>query len=366
MIFAVRGVLDWSTVKYLWFLPLLLWGIQPAYCQDKVETPKQTNEKIFQLADSRHVRPVDTTIGAGDLLHIDVFDVQELSRDVRVSDTGDVSLPLIPGRVHVAGLNTFEFEAKLEDLLVENGLVTHPQVSVLIKEQVSQPVSIVGAVSHPMVMQLVRPTTILEALALAGGLTDDAGSNILITHGSLNPDLEPPGGPAKSPVQPQDVAPKGGGQDPVAPAGPTETIRLKDLLVSGDPTFNIFVHGGDVVSVPRSGIVYVLGAVSQPGGYVLENRGDHITVVKAMALAHGLSNTAKANSAVIIRQDPKTGVKQEIPAQVKKMLQRKVDDIPLDASDVLYVPDSTAKKILVRSGEAAATVVTAAAIYRVY
>src|ERR1700733_9926383 len=308
MIFAVDRLSAWSTLRYLWFLPLLLWGIQPAYCQDKVETPKQTNDTIFQLAHSRQARPIDTTIGAGDLIHIDVFDVQELSRDVRVADTGDISLPLIPGRVHAAGLSSFELETKLEDLYVENGLVTHPQVSVLIKEQVSQPVSIVGAVSHPMVMQLVRPTTVLEVLAIAGGLTDDAGNKILITHGSLNPEIEPPGGPAAPPVPPQDATPKGGGQDPDVPNGPTETVRLKDLLLSGDPSFNIFIHGGDVVSVPRSGIVYVIGAVVQPGGYVIENRGDRVTVVRVMALAHGLGSTAKANSAVIIRQDPKTGV----------------------------------------------------------
>lgn len=353
-------------VRYFWFLPLLLWGLSPAYGQDNVETPKQTNDKIFQLADSRRARPVETVIGAGDLIHIDVFDVQELSRDVRVGHTGDVSLPLIPGRVHAAGLSTFELEAKLDDLLVENGLVTHPQVSVFIKEQLSQPVTIVGAVGHQMVMQLVRPTTILEALAMAGGITDDAGSVVLITHGSLNPEIEPPGGPATAPVQPQDAAPKGGGQDPVAPEGPTETIRLKDLLVSGDPTFNIFVHGGDLVSVPRSGIVYLLGAVNSPGGYVLLNRGDHISVVKAMALAHGWTTTAKANSAIIVRQDPKTGVKREIPVQVKKMVQRKVDDIQLEPSDVLYIPDSTGKKVLVRAGEAAAVVGTAAVAYRIY
>jgi polysaccharide biosynthesis/export protein len=367
MNFAVRRMLDWSIASHVCLLPLLvLWGIQPAHCQDKVETPKQTNEKIFQLAQQRNTRPVETPIGSGDVIHIDVFDVTELSRDVRVGDTGDISLPLIPGRIHVAGLTTFELEAKIENLLVENGLVTHPQASVFVKEQLSQPVSVVGAVQHQMVMQILRPTTLLEVLAAAGGLADDAGGVVLVTHGSLNPEIGLPAPTAKPATQPQDAAPKGGGQDSIAPDGPTESVRLKDLLLSGDPTFNIPVFGGDVVSVPRSGIVYVIGAVLAPGGYVLENRGDKISVIKAIAMAHGYTGTAKANSAVIVRQDPKTGAKQEVPAPLKKILSRKSDDIPLQAGDMLYVPDSTGKKVLARVGEAAVVVGTGAALYRLY
>jgi polysaccharide export outer membrane protein len=350
--------------KHFWILPLLLWGITPAYGQDKLETPKQTNEKIFQMAEARDTRPVETPVGSGDVIHIDVFDVPELGRDVRVGDTGDISLPLIPGRIHAAGLTTFELEAKIENLLVENGLVTHPQVSVFIKEQQSQPVSVVGAVAHPMVMQIVRPTTLLEVLALAGGLADDAGAVVLVTHGSLNPEIQIPNAPAKPTAQPQDAAPKGGGQDPATPSGPTESVRLKDLLVSGDPTFNIPVYGGDVVAVPRSGIVYVIGAINAPGGYVLENRGDRISVLKIIAMAHGWIGSAKPNDAVIERQDPKTGAKVEIPVPLKKMLDRKTDDVALQANDMLYVPDSAAKRIAGHVGEAALIAGTGAVFYR--
>jgi polysaccharide biosynthesis/export protein len=364
MIVAVRRVLDWSMAKHFWILPLLLWGISPAYGQNKLETPKQTNDKIFHMAETRDTRPVETPIGAGDVIHIDVFDVPELGRDVRISDTGDISMPLIPGRIHAAGLTTFELEAKVENLLVENGLVTHPQVSVFIKEQLSQPISVVGAVAHPVVMQVLRPTTLLEVLAAAGGLADDAGAIVLVTHGSLNPEISIPTAPAKPTEQPQNAAPKGGGQDPVLPPGPTETVRLKDLLVSGDPTFNIPVYGGDVVAVPRSGVVYVIGAVNAPGGYVLETRGDKISVLRVIAMAHGLIGSAKANDAVIIRQDPKTGAKEEIPAPLKKMLQRKVDDMPLQANDMLYVPDSTAKRVAGKVGEAALIAGTGAVFYR--
>src|SRR5208282_4736856 len=143
---TVRAVLDCFRAKPFWFLPILLWGIQTGYCQDKLQTSKQTNDQIFQLAQSKGPRVSEIPVGSGDIIHVDVFDVPELSRDLRISDTGDVSMALIPGRIHAAGLTTFELEAKIENLLIENGLVSHPQVSVFVKEQTSQPVSIVGAV----------------------------------------------------------------------------------------------------------------------------------------------------------------------------------------------------------------------------
>lgn len=333
---------------------LLLLGTLSGYCQDNVETPKQTNEKLFQLAQATGKRALDIPIGSGDVIHIDVFDVPELSRDIRLSETGDISLPLIPGRIHAGGLTTFELEAKLENLLVENGLVSHPQVSIFVKEQTSQPVSVIGAVARPMVYQIVRPTSLLEILTAAGGISDEAGSVILVTRGGLNASPAPPSPPSK-----------GGGQDPQEGENPTISIRVRDLVVSGDPTFNIPIYGGDVVNVPRSGIVYIIGAVGAPGGYVLENRGDSITVLKAVAMAHGLSGYAKGNSAMILRQDRTTGAKQEIPAPIKKILARKVDDIPLLAGDVLSVPESTGKKVATRTAEVGATVAAGIAIYRI-
>ncbi|MGC1684124.1 MAG: polysaccharide biosynthesis/export family protein [Candidatus Acidiferrales bacterium] len=347
------GEVRFSGPKFAWVLLVLLLAAQAGYCQDKPQTSKQTNDKIFQLAKSNANRLSETPVGAGDLIHIDVFDVPELARDVRVSDTGDISLPLIPGRIHASGLTTFELEVKLENLLIENGLVSHPQVSVFVKEQTSQPVSVVGAVSRPMVMQIVRSTSLIEVLADAGGITDDAGSFVFVTRGGLN----------AAPIGATTPQPKGGGQDPPAPDSATEKIRLRDLLVSGDPTFNVPVYGGDLVSVPRSGIVYVIGAVQGPGGFTLESRGDHVTVLKVLSLAHGLTGTAKANSSIIMRQDPTTGVKTEIPVPVQKILTRKVDDVPLQAGDMLYVPDSTGKKALYKGGAAALTIGSALLIY---
>src|SRR5271170_7201122 len=180
---TVRCVVDGPKAERALFLPvLLLCAAQALFGQQKLETPQQTNEKIQELAAMERTKPHDVPVGTGDLLHIEVFDVPELSRDVRVGDAGDISYPLIPGKITASGLTPFQLEEKMEQLLIENGLVTHPQVSVFVKEQNGQPVSVVGAVVKPMVYQVIRPTTLLEILAGAGGITDDAGSFVIVTR----------------------------------------------------------------------------------------------------------------------------------------------------------------------------------------
>jgi polysaccharide biosynthesis/export protein len=346
----VRSVSGWPKFSLcLWVWAFLLLGTQSSYGQQNQETPQQTNEKIRKLASLARARPIDTPIGSGDLLHIEVFDVPELSRDVRVSDMGQIGYPLIPTKIQASGLTTFQLEETMGQLLIENGLVSHPQVSVFIKEQVSQPISVVGAVLKPMVYQVVRPTTLLEVLTEAGGIADTAGNVVIITRAG----------------HPATAKPDGNTQTPPDPDTQTITIRLQDLLESGNPVYNIQVFGGDVVSVPVGGIVYVTGGgIAQQGGYVLQNHGEQITVLKAVALAHGLTGFAKADKAVIMRNNPVTGQKDVIPVRIRQIENQKTDDVKMNSNDILYVPDSVGLKVLARGAEAAVSVGTGLAIYR--
>jgi polysaccharide biosynthesis/export protein len=304
-----------------------------------------------------------------------------MTREVRVDPTGMISLPLIPGKIQMAGLTAYEGQDKIADLLRENGLVTHPEVSVTVKEQNSQPVTIVGAVLHVQVLQLVRSTTLLEVLADSGGVADDAGAVVLIVRRSplatavtanAPGELETKTAPAEAPGISQtsdlkDVQ----GSDAAAPeiaelneaGSQTISIRLRDLLDSGDPTFNIPVYGGDIVSVPRSGIVYAVGAITNPGGYVLQSRGEQVTALKLVALAHGLTGTAKSNEAVIVRKNPDTGQTEEIPVKLKDIVKRKIADVRLMPNDTLIVPDSMGLKALYKTGEIATALGTGLLIY---
>lgn len=328
----------------------LLLGCSSSFGQDNTQTPQQTNQKIAELAAAASRPQVgDVPIGAGDILHIDVFEVPDLSHDVRVSETGLISLPLIPDRIPVAGCTPFQLEERLDNLLKVNGLVMHPQASVIVREQNSGPISVAGAVRHPVVLHEYRPTTLIEALSEANGIADDAGDSIVIARqkapGTACGDVDPPPDPSIAP-------------DMIH-------VKISELLEKANPAFNIPVYAGDVITIPRAGIIYVAGAVGQPGGYVLNDPGATFNVMKIVALAHGLTLTAKANSAVILRKDSTTGQTKQIPIKLKKIMDRKEPDMRLYAGDILYVPDSTAKRILGKTGAAALGVATGVAIFRV-
>ncbi len=332
---------------------LFVLGPFSAFSQQKLETAEETNERLRQLANAFRGKQGDYIIGSGDLVRIEVFDVPELSREVRVNESGYISLPLLPVKVRAGGLTAFQLEEKLAELLEGNGLVSHPQVTVFLKEQRSQPITVIGAVRRPMVYQVIRPTTLLEVLSEAGGIADDAGSVVLITR-SAKQDHAPA---ATNENTSMDTA-------EIAAGSQTITVALRDLLASGDPKFNIPLFGGDVVRVPRAGIVYVVGGVERPGGFTLQNDGEQMSVLRVIALAQGMKPSAKPSQAVVIRKDLATGKKTEMEVNLNKIMQRKAEDVHLVANDILFVPDSAGKRALRRTGEVALGLTTGIVILR--
>jgi polysaccharide export outer membrane protein len=316
----------------------------------KLETADDTNARIAQLAQAAAVRPGDYVIGDGDLLDIQVFEVQELSREVRVNQSGYIALPLIPSKIRAEGLTAFQLQDKLAELLQVNGLVSNPQITVDVKEQHSQPITVIGAVNHPMVFEAVRSTTLLEVLSEAGGIAPDAGNVVLVTrNGSAT-------------AATTTAATNGGGADANAPE--TFTINLDDLLNTGDSRFNIPLEGGDVVSVPRAGIFYVVGAVGRPGGFVMQSDHQEVTTLKALSLAGGMTSTARSSKAIILRTNKITGEKEQLPVDLKKVVALKGPDVALLPNDILVVPDSASKRAWDKTGEVMLSLGSGVALYR--
>jgi polysaccharide export outer membrane protein len=379
----------------------------PRACsQTVVETPQQANDRIRALSSTAHSMPHDYVVGNGDLIDIDVFDVKELSREVRVSQTGSIGIPLVPVRLHVSGLTEIQVEQKIAEVLEANGLVSHPEVSVSVKERKSKPITVVGAVLHPLVYQADRQVTLLEVLAEAGGIANDAGDTVIITRPAVD-SLDPAEPPAIGPEDPiPSPAPKSASKSapltaaiaPVSPApvdspaqkssvpsasqtaspraafdppDPTEpprlnntlTVNLNQLVENGDATNNLILQAGDIVTVPHAGIVYILGSVTRPGGYVLANDRSQMTTLKILALAGGLNNTAKSDRAVIIRKDSQ-GQQHEVPVDLRKVQKRETEDVQLLPSDILYVPNSGSKQALLKAAELGVALGTAVALYR--
>lgn len=332
----------------------------------KIQTARQTNERIAELALEEASKQGDYVIGGGDVLGIEVFDVPELSREVRVNESGFVSIPLVPVKVQAAGLTAFQLQDKLAELLQSNGLVTHPQITVTVKEQHSEPITVIGAVRTPLTLQAVHQMTLLQVLSQAGGITDDAGSKVLITRVRRLPD---PGSPdSGNPPNTPSASDQAAGSQAVSEGTESKnsiSIDLNDLLDSGDPKYNIPLYGGDVITVPHSGVIYAVGAVQRPGGFAMETDRQQLTVLKIMSLAGGLTPTAKPGSAVILRQPPGSAQRRQLPVDVRKILSLKSEDLTLERNDILYVPDSTGKHALRRSAEIAIAIATGAAIIRV-
>ena len=301
----------------------------------------ETNDRIAQLALASNVKQGDYVIGTGDLLGIEVFDVPELSRDVRVNETGYISLPLMPSKVRAGGLTPFQLQDKLAELLQTNGLVSMPQVTVSMKEQHGEPITVTGSVRTPMVIQAVRQTTLLQVLSQAGGISESAGTSVIVTR---------PAPKGSELADPDDISGPSSSQ--------TFTISLSDILESGESRFNIPLIGGDVVSVPRAGIIYVVGAVSRPGGFLLQNDLDHMTTLKMLSLAGGATSTAKVKNSVILRKNPDTGKRDQVPVDLSKVMHLKTEDVQLESNDILFVPDSNSLKALHRVGDIAISLTT--------
>ncbi len=320
-----------------------------SFSQQRVETVDEANKRIAQLAKQAPPLSSEYKLGSGDLINVDVFDVPQLTRDVRVTESGFISLPLLPERIVAKGLSSMQLQEKIAELLKASGLVTYPEVTVTLKEQHSQPITVIGSVKTPQVIQAVRPMSVLEVLSACGGITDEAGSVMLVTR-----------------KLPDDVTVKTDSGQPDMLSGPqTVTVDLWDLLNSPTPKDNIMVHGGDIVTVPRAGIFYVVGAVSHPGGFILSNDADQMTALKALALSSGVTSTANADQAVIVRKDPATGISNQIPVNLKKLMQRKGPDAKMQANDILFVPDSAAKHAIHRATDVIIALTSGIALTRV-
>ncbi len=320
-----------------WILPLAVIGLQAA---DSSQPSIGVNGVYL--------------VGPGDVLRVTVFEVEELSNTVVVSPKGTISPPLIE-EFSVAGITAREIEAKLEQMY-EGGYLRDPQISVVVSEFRSQPVSVLGAVERPGVYQLQGRRRLLEVLAMSGGLGKDVGDTITISRR--------PGGSGARPAAGSSFTGPGSAMGEPAPAASGQEIEVsvRNMLLRPDSDdANPLIQPHDVIQVSKAGIVYVMGAVEKAGGYTIKDQ-EKITVLRAVSLASGLGRHASPQKARIIREVD--GKKQWIHVRIKDVIAGRSPDPELAANDILYIPDSRAKSVLSRSVEAMIQVGTGVAIFR--
>jgi polysaccharide export outer membrane protein len=269
------------------------------------------------------------SIGPGDELDVSVYGVPELSQHVRVDVSGDVHLLLI-GASHVEGLSTEEAQTVIEKQLVAGRFVKNPEVTVFVKDFTNQSVSVVGEVNKPGSYPALATRRLYDAFQQAGGLTPTAGKVSIAHQGQLN--------------------------------NPTVVTLSNDPVKSAQA--NVEIMPGDAISVSKAPIVYVMGEVNKPGGYVLvdasngDNSSQRLTVMRVIALASGPGQGASLNKSRIIRRT--TNGLQEVPIRLKEIMAGKAPDPLLQAEDIVYVPGRKSYPYVT----SVLSTLTTAAIYR--
>jgi polysaccharide biosynthesis/export protein len=285
-------------------------------------------------------------LGPDDGITVNVVDLPELEAKtlgvIRIDHQGNIRLPLA-GRIEAAGQSVEGLETEIVKRL--SGIMNAPEFSVSVAEYRSHPVSILGAVRTPGVYQVTGPKTLFEVLSLAGGLNPDASNRIKIMRAVS------------------------AGRLPLANASADKTgefytaeLNVKSVMEAKNPEENINVLSNDVITVPKADMVYVVGAVHKSGGFPLSEK-EQISVLQAVSLAEGLDSVAKISGARILRQTSPGAQRTEVAVNVQKILDGRAQDVPLQANDILFIPNSLAKGASMRILNAALQAGTGMAIY---
>jgi polysaccharide biosynthesis/export protein len=287
----------------------------------------------------------DYLIGPQDTIMLNVTDLDDdftTDKTFRVDYSGDLSIPYA-GRIHAAGLTTHQLEEEINKSLAK--YVKQPDVVVTIDEFHSQPISVIGEVTTAGQFQVQGQKKLLEAIAMAQGFTDNVGNTITVTR-------QLQWGPLPLPNAHDDPT----GQYSIG------TLSVKSILHGGSPETNIQLMPNDVISVSRTEIVYVVGAVNMPGGFPI-GQDQTLSTLQVLSLAQGPEDTAQLQKAEIVRLVPGTKDRTEIPMDLKQLLAGRVTDVQLQPGDILYVPSSTLKKAGARTVQAIVNAATGAALW---
>ena len=322
-------------IRFVGYLLVAVLSISPIFGQSV--SPGTLQRRAEQLP--------EYVLGPGDQLSLHVADMDDMPQGpIRIDPNGLIDLPLV-GRVQAGGMTVDQLHAELTAKLSK--YVTTPDITINLAGMESRPVSVIGEVTSPGIHQLSGPTRLLDVLAMSGGLKPDAGPSILVTRDARWGNLEG-----------KDVA------EDRATGKTTATIYLDSLTKLKDPGQNILMRPGDVVSIPKGELVYVVGDVKKAGGFVLSTHRT-MSVLQAVTLAEGLGPDSAAGSARILRPNPDgEGDHTLIPVNVSKIFAGKAPDVKLYADDILFVPHSGFKVGSRRAIEAAIGVSTGVLIYR--
>ena len=273
---------------------------------------KELNSRLIALGSGAPASPADYLIGPADLLEVKVFESEKLTSTVRVSSRGQITLALLES-VDVDGLTAREAEEKIENLLKKGGYLNNPHVSVFVAEYKSKLVSVVGFVVAPGSYDLLGRQTLLDALAAAKGLSNNAGRAVYLTR----------------------TEDSGRRQAYV--------VDINELLLKGNSEINVALKPGDFIYVPEAGTVFVEGAVRNPS--VVPIKEGSTTVTKSIIMAGGLTTFANDSDVKLVRYLG-NDKREVMELDLGKIRKGEADDPIVRDGDAVIVGVNTFKRVL--------------------
>ena len=280
-------------------------------------------------------------IGVGDILDIHVNDEDDVSGHYQVDQDGNVKISLLSKPLPAAGTTTFQLATLMSEEFKKQQILRDPAVSVMILREMTQNVSVLGAVMRPGVYPIEKPSTVMDLISEAGGLAPNAGNTLTVTH-------QGQAGVVTGPVNGSVSGTPSGAATNVSA---NSSINLTNLMSAKDPAANMGIHAGDIITINTAPVVFVVGSVIRPGAFAVQDRRSEMTVLQAVAMAEGPTPVASLSKAIIIRQSSSTAERQEIPLDLKKIMHGKDKDQVLEANDILFVPQSGLKAGAKRLGD---------------
>lgn len=236
----------------------------------------------------------DYLMGTGDVLRITVYGQPDLTTEVRVGESGNITFPLI-GEIKLAGRSPAQGETEISQRLSKGGFILKPFVSLNVVQYRSQQISVLGRVNRPGKFTLEKISRMTDALALAGGIIIDGADTVTLVR-TRDGKLE------------------------------YSDIDVIALFKEGGEASNVLIQDGDILNVARQHVFYIYGEVQRPGAFRLEQ---NMSVVQALTMGGGVTARGTQRGIKILRRD--TGGMQKLDAQLAD---------PVKRDDVIYVKES--------------------------
>lgn len=278
----------------------------------KADSPNPNNKGLLKRAPSELLPGSALVLHPGDLIDVSVYGVSDYKVKARIVGNGNADLPLV-GAVHLADMTIEQAQQTIANRLASGGMILNPDVLISVEDSTVDIIGVMGEVNNPRAIPAFAPMSLLDAISAAGGLKPDASHSIsILRQGSAEP-----------------------------------LLIVLNSNPANAPSQNVPLYPGDRVLVPRTGVVYVVGAVLHSGAFPI-SPDTPMTLMQAVTLGGGAGFQASLSDTRIIRTVGAT--RHEVPVNLGKVIKGKAPDPVLQNDDIVFIPTNGFKAAIKGGG----------------